>query len=440
MTDKNNIARRRSSMLRTATLLVLSASCSNAFAPVSFQKAVSRIASSTTRSPLNARPLQMMSSGMNNEEEPDSLKNPTPVAMQFLQEHLGGDVQKQALLPAALLAAMLTMAPLSADAAMSGGRMGGSYSSPRSGGYSRALPSRSSYSSRSYYGGGGYSRPNVIVAPTITPFYNPFYSPFATPFGGAGVVSYRSGGFGFGGLAFLGFGAFALATILPSILAPSRTVSSWSSSDETDAPGTSALGPGTSVAQISVALQVPNRSSPNSILSVLDRLARTARTDSRVGIQQLTSQVALELLRRKSSISSATTSFQHFRGRTQAQREYERVSIRERSKFEQETVSKYGGVDYASSSSSSRSSTAGGSSADATMAVVTLVLAIDGDSTKLPTIRSIGDVEEALRMIASDAKVDDCLQSAEILWTPEDPSESLSPRDIVADYPTLRSV
>lgn len=73
--------------------------------------------------------------------------------------------------------------------------------------------------------------------------------------------------------------------------------------------------------------------------------------------------------------------------------------------------------------------------------MVTLVLAIDGDSTEIPTrINSVSDVEEALRKIASDAKVDDCLQSAEILWTPEDRSETLTLREVVADYPELRSV
>ena len=74
------------------------------------------------------------------------------------------------------------------------------------------------------------------------------------------------------------------------------------------------------------------------------------------------------------------------------------------------------------------------------MAVVTLVIAVDGDSTKLPKIRSIGDVEEALRRIASDFKVEDCHQSAEILWTPEDRSETLTRREVIADYPELYSV
>jgi uncharacterized membrane protein len=109
--------------------------------------------------------------------------------------------------------------------------------------------------------------------------------------------------------------------------------------------------------------------------------------------------------------------------------------VKERSKFENENTSRYGGVDYGSKSESSA-----GANGSATMVVVTLVLAIDGDSTKLPRINSLSDVEDALRRIASDSKVDDCLQGAEILWTPEDRSESLSLRDVVADYPDLRAV
>ena len=71
---------------------------------------------------------------------------------------------------------LLTAFPQSAMAVQSGGRLGGSFS----GGSSRSSSSMSrSYSapSRSYSrgyssGGYGYSRPNVIVTPGISPFYN----------------------------------------------------------------------------------------------------------------------------------------------------------------------------------------------------------------------------------------------------------------------------
>merc|ERR1712224_1097575 len=88
-----------------------------------------------------------------------------------------------------------------------------------------------------------------------------------------------------------------ITTILGNVNAPEE-----SSSYTLDDSG-SALGPGTSVVQLSVALEVPDRDDDRtSILAALDRLASTARTDSRVGIQTLSSTVALEILRRKSFI------------------------------------------------------------------------------------------------------------------------------------------
>jgi uncharacterized membrane protein len=137
------------------------------------------------------------------------------------------------------------------------------------------------------------------------------------------------------------------------------------------------------------------------------------------------SLVALELLRRKSSFVLANTEYQHFKSRTQALREFNKQAITERSKFEQENTHNDLGQK-------------GGPKA--TMAVVTLILAIDGDNTKTTLIQSAKDVEETLRKIATDSLVDNCLQSAEILWTPEDRSETLSLRDIIADYPELRAV
>jgi uncharacterized membrane protein len=373
---------------------------------------------------------------------------PTPVLVKaardlFGDDQRGGSNPAAGAVAAAAFALALMFSPMNADAAMSGGRMGGSFSSPSP---SRSMPSRGGYSGgyRSGYGGGGYGgggyygRPSVTIAPTISPFYSPF-SPFAFPrpffFGGPGVITYSRGPsildlLVFGGISFVIFNAIRAAS---SGVGVADSLSSW-----TEAPVT-ALGTGTSVVQVTVALDVPNRDDRNSILNVLDRLAETSRTDSRVGIQNLTSQVALELLRRKSSIVSGSTRYKHFKDRTQAQRDFNSLSVKERGKFEQETVSKYGGVDYGQQQGG-QSRGGGGGSGQATAAVVTIMMAIDGDATKVPSIGSIQDVEEALRKIASDAKVDSCLQSAEILWTPEDRSETLTMRDVIADYPSLRSV
>ena len=70
---------------------------------------------------------------------------------------------------------------------------------------------------------------------------------------------------------------------------------------------------------------------------------------------------------------------------------------------------------------------------------VTLIVAIDGDRTKFPKINGMRDPEQALTRLTTDVKVDDCLRSAEILWTPDDGNDVISERDVIVDYPKLRS-
>jgi uncharacterized membrane protein len=72
-----------------------------------------------------------------------------------------------------------------------------------------------------------------------------------------------------------------------------------------------------------------------------------------------------------------------------------------------------------------------------TAAIVTMNFCMEGDSTTLPVIRSREDLRTALSLIASDALVGGCLVTAEILWSPEDPSEILSNEEVMANYPDL---
>jgi uncharacterized membrane protein len=101
------------------------------------------------------------------------------------------------------------------------------------------------------------------------------------------------------------------------------------------------------------------------------------------------------------------------------------------------TVNKFGSKDK----STTRRRTAGvdevPGSPSPTLAIVTLNFAIDGDATNLPVIRSRNDLRTALSKISSDARVSDCLITAEILWSPEDPAETLSRETAYSDFPFL---
>lgn len=333
------------------------------------------------------------------------------------------NVQKQnkkamTIFAAALLIMSTFFTPLEALAAPSGGRMGGSFGgSSRSSSSSRTYSSPSSYN-RGYSRGissGYYSRPSVTVVPSIGG-YGYYGAPVIAP---APAIGWWRGPII---IDIMIFGFFASA-VVSSVLGG-------------DSDSSSALGSGVTVAKISVALNVPNRSDRNSILSYLHRLSATANTDSRVGISNLVSQVALELLRQKRSIFAADTEYTQFKNGDSAQRDFTSKAIQERSKFEMEKTNKYEGVDYSSFERSNIEALGN----QATSAVVTLVIAIDGDQTKLPQINSMRDLETALTKIAIDVKVDDCLRSAEVLWTPDDDSDVLSQRDVIVDYPKLRTI
>lgn len=161
-------------------------------------------------------------------------------------------------------------------------------------------------------------------------------------------------------------------------------------------------------------------------------------------MSNLVSQVSLELMRQRANIFAANTEFKHYRASEDAQRSVNKAELQEWSKFDKEITNKYGGVDYDSGGSSStlRSGEAypGQFIPQATSAVVTILIAIDGNKTKFPTINNMSDLQKTLTTMATDVKIDDCLQSAEVLWTPEDSGDVLGERDIIVDYPKLRRV
>jgi hypothetical protein len=205
------------------------------------------------------------------------------------------NVFKSAKTNQAALAAVTMLAlaqPLPSNAAMSGGRMGGSFSSPAP--RMSTTPRSSGGYSRGYGGGGGYGRgyssgyatglgAGYLTAPRIG--YSPFAPAIYAPrpyYGGGGIISYS--GPNLGQLVFFGGLAFAVSSALK------KESPDWSSPLERADGTTSVLGPGNSVIKVSVALEVPNRDDPGSIISVLNRLGQTANTDTRKGVQSLTSQ------------------------------------------------------------------------------------------------------------------------------------------------------
>ena len=66
----------------------------------------------------------------------------------------------------------------------------------------------------------------------------------------------------------------------------------------------------------------------------------TANTDSRRGLQQVVSEVSLELLRKDSAIVAVDTSIEHFDSVRDAQVAFQKASITNRSKLDRESGKK----------------------------------------------------------------------------------------------------
>ena len=143
--------------------------------------------------------------------------------------------------------------------------------------------------------------------------------------------------------------------------------------------------------------------------------------------------MALELLRQEKSVDSAYAESQHFYSTGLADRAFQAKSIRSRSKFDRELVNKFGGQNRPDEAVVEDSFDSG----KATKAVVTLNLAIEGDSTALPYVSNRQDLLDVLSRIASDAQVEECLLSGEVLWAPEGPGEILTNNDLYESYPDL---
>ena len=256
-----------------------------------------------------------------------------------------------------------------------------------------------------------------------------YYIPLIPSGGSQEVISYSDSSVAFGAFVLYALAILGVYNLFPMM--------SFLSDAATELSKDMAK-PSSSVVKLSVAVDVPNRDDRCSLLSVLDRLAHSSKCSSREDVQNLTSQVAMELLRRKSSIRSATSRYQRVKKESERQRIFNQWSVQERSKFEEESVTKFSIIDASMSAIGRRGGDASGSKA--TVAVVTLVLSMKDDFIKISKIRSLTDVEVALRRIAANVKVDDYLTGVEIMWTPLDRNETLSRLDVVTHYPELTSV
>lgn len=303
-----------------------------------------------------------------------------------------------------ILSLVLTLAFSHANdalAARSGGRIGGG---------SFRMPSSRTYAPRTNMpSGGGY----------YAPYGGGFGFPFLLPLWGFGG--------GFGGL----FGIIIFFTMANFLVQTFRRVTSG----ETEEVSYSS-NPSVSVTRLQVGLLAQAR----DLQPELNRIAETADTNSPEGRSEVLQEASLALLRHPEYWVYAGGGTQQAKLNS-AESQFNRLSLAERSKFSEETLSNVNNQLKAVLSQEALSGednpTRLISEGPGEYIIVTLLAATLG-KCEIPAINSADDLRQALRQIGSLPS--EQLLAIELLWTPQAEGDTLTSDDLFAEYPDLKLV
>jgi uncharacterized membrane protein len=312
-----------------------------------------------------------------------------------------------------------------AEARSSGGRSrGGSFSRPSRGGNA---PSRSAptYRNPDYYP----QRPVPIPIP-----------------GGYGYGGYSFGGFGFLLLLLLLGGGAILPIMWMYFMRGGRgnSGSTYAGNGYVDSSyvnsnyvGNGYAGNGyggnrevendvVTVTRLQIALLAQAR----YIQESLTELTLQADTESQQGLSEMLQESVLALLRAPENWTHVRVNSQTVKSREEASQLFEQISIEERSKFSAETLANVGGKVRRQAMPTSDDD------APASYIVVTLILGTADDRPLLKDkIHSSQELQAFLQRIGSVTP--DYLMVFELLWSPQEASDSLTYDELLTEYPGL---
>ena len=172
-------------------------------------------------------------------------------------------------------------------------------------------------------------------------------------------------------------------------------------------------------------LQVALSSVALELQSDLSELSINANTDSASGLAELMRESALILLRNDNCWTHVRSSSQSL-DINRAESAFDRISVTERSKFSNESLSN---VDGQITTKQARNSDSDGFPA---YVVVTLICGTADDNPLFEKIYSETDLREVLLKLS--AMREDYLMKFELLWTPQTANEYLSDEELLMEY------
>lgn len=260
--------------------------------------------------------------------------------------------------------------------------------------------------------------------------YNPAPVIIPVPAGGGygGYGGYGGGGYVSTGGGFLGplalmclFFIFPIASMYLSRAGRGRSRNStW---------GTSSTSELTNDIVTVTRLQVAMLAQARYVQERLTHLTLHADTETPEGLAEMLRETVLALMRSPENWTHVRANSQTVKSRQQAAQLFEQLSIAERSKFSAETLVKVGGR--------VRRQTMQPTEKDpAAYIVVTLLLGTADDRPIIPDqIHSASELQAALKRIGAVTPA--YLLVYELLWSPQDPSDSLTYDELLAHYPDL---
>ncbi|HEY9825461.1 MAG TPA: DUF1517 domain-containing protein [Stenomitos sp.] len=307
-----------------------------------------------------------------------------------------------------------------AIAKSSGGRAGGGsfrrVSPPSSSGRRSAPNYAPNYPRQNYGGGGG---PVFVPIPYGQPNYNT--QPYS---GGPGYSSSSQGGFASvlpGLLVLLILGGLSIGAIV-WLLPKLRGLPAATGEQEI----TNNIF---TVTRLQVALYAQAR----QIQTDLSELSETVDTETQSGLLQLMQESALALLRQPESWTHAKGTSQTVKDALAAEQLINQLSVEVRSKLSSETLVNVGGRVRRNSFK------APGLEEDpAAYIVVTLLIGTAHDRALFEQVNTAEDLKRCLEQLAG--LPEEYLMTLEVIWSPQEASDSLTEEELLTEYSDLKQI
>jgi uncharacterized membrane protein len=254
----------------------------------------------------------------------------------------------------------------------------------------------------------------------------PFLLPFLGWGGGGGASVGSSGGFGFGGilglLIILGIVVVLGRVLLKNLAAVRR--------DRLDGSPSGMLG-GERYAVVKCQLAL--LSTARSLQGELQTYANTASTDTVTGLASALQDVVMAVMRHSDYWRSGVVQVQPASTLDEAERAFNQVVGQERAKLSEELTVNVDGVRRQAPRSENAPSNEVGQ-----YLVVTLMVATGFPEFTTYQTPSPKDIENTLQRLSTLLTSD--LLAFEVMWSPENPDDSLTEDELIAEYPELSAL